>query len=429
MQCSASTSSSYHVPSPPHITLGHPFGTAFHSSSSSTSVHPDWSAKPLTQSYLSSLSPGAIAGSSLVSSNPPILGRKTPSPLPTLVELRTLQRSNSAAARAQAMSKLTGGRETPSDEDHMTYAGSSRPLLQRADSLDAQRGFGFTAARAAHTRPKEESLVANLAEARPRLQRSFTVSSSNMGEESRSAVGRRMVELLAEKRALRDRDKDEITVRQSWKDRRVVQREELDSVEHSLNQDDTAVIPALEKSSSTEMSWPNPSQLPRGNLLAAPDRSASQNTDRSGEEAFEYAVHLRRSFSSRTARGTLGTASDPDPSVISQLLKDEELHEVQHNTHSQPQLQAAMFDTRHTIDTPIKHAPQSFRSNGEPALDDSSPSRQSIMSRDALVSMIAGPSSASGLVGAGKHNRANWPTGVHDSGGSDWGTPAKDIHR
>ena len=430
MQRSASSSSSYHIPSPPHMTYGHPFGMTSQSSSSSPSITPDWSAMQFAQSYLSSLSPGAIAGSPFVPSNSLRVGRNTPSPLPTLVELRTLQRSNSAAARAQAMSKLTGGKETPSDEDHTIHAGSSRPLLQRADSLGASRVFGLITARAAQARPKEEPPVAEMAETRPRLQRSFTVSSSNMGEERRSAVGRRMVKRLAESRAVRDRDKDEITVRQLWEDRRVVHREEVEASEDSLGDDDTATMPLIERSLSTIMSQSNPNQLLRGDLLTAPDRSVSRNTNRSGEEAFEYAEHLRRSLSSRTTRVTVGPASDPDPNVILQLRKDDELEQLPDN-HSLPQLQAATSSTRNIFATPIKHVPQSFRPNDEAALDNSSPSGHSMMSREALGSMLftGGPGSPSGLVGVGKHNHSHWLTEAEDNGGSDWGTPAKDTHR
>ena len=205
MQRSASSSSSYHIPLSPNMTYAN--GTPQYSNPSSQTGTPDWTAMHHAQSYLPSLTPvNALSG------------RSTPSPLPSLGELRTLQRSNSAAARAHAMSRLTGGRNTPSDEEALIQ--SARPNLQRADSLGMPRMLGMPVVHRQEVPPHASSSDLDV---RPRLQRSFTVSSSNMGEERRSAVGRRMVERLGERKAARDKEEDE--VRRLWEARRAQEPE------------------------------------------------------------------------------------------------------------------------------------------------------------------------------------------------------------
>lgn len=214
MQRSASASSSYHMPTPNQLGYN-PLGTPYYSPSPGNT--PDWAAMQLAHSYLPSLSPAGIHAPPFQQLHPGA-GRNTPSPLPSLGELRTLQRSNSAMARAHAMSKLTGGRNTPSDEDHTLHP--VHPGLVRADTLNPSKMLGVSQPAPEVVTPAEEEESAATAAAlpRPRLQRSFTVSSSNMGEERRSAVGRRMVARLGERKVARQQEEDE--VRQLWEERR-----------------------------------------------------------------------------------------------------------------------------------------------------------------------------------------------------------------
>ncbi len=431
MKRSASSSSSFHIPTPSHVTYVHPFGAPYYSTSSSASPTPDWAAMQFAQSYLPSPShpPSSFP-------NTPVLGRNTPSPLPTLGELRTLSRSNSAAARAQAMSKLTGGKETPSDEDHNMHASSSRPNLQRADSLGTPT-FGLATARTGRTQHGQEPLALNIQELRPRLQRSFTVSSSNMGEERRSAVGRRMMDRLAGRDAVRDqeREDEERKVRRLWEERHSASQENPDSeAEGSVDEDedDTATLPKFERRSSVKPPQLRPTPVTEGALLVAPDRAISRNTMLSGEEAFEYEAHLRRSLSSRTARGTAGVTAQQVPAPSSQLHRnqaerhDEHIHGlIEHLPEEDPSLHQAPFHT------PSRHVQQNSTSTGGTARLDHSPGRDSTPTRDALGSMlfVMGRGSASSSVTGGRIGEANWPMEVEENNGSDWVTPAKDFHR
>lgn len=229
MQRAASDSSSLHIPTPPLMGFGSSSGNSPFYSAQASPVGPgaDWP----TTAYPHGLSPISVPPSSFPQSLTPTgMGRNTPSPLPTLGELRNLSRSNSAAARAKAMCKLTGQPVTPtrstnfptpmsSDED-VTFGGLGSRLT-RSGTIGVPRMFGLIG------HPVDDT-AAILPPApipdtafdipRPRLQRSFTVSSSNMGEERRSAVGRRMVERLASRRA--NRQEEEADVRKLWEERR-----------------------------------------------------------------------------------------------------------------------------------------------------------------------------------------------------------------
>ena len=397
-QRSASGSSSYHIPTPPQMSYNPSIGSPYTPSSGAT----DWAAMQLAQSYLS---PPTSA---------PMPGRNTPSPLPTLGELRTLQRSNSAAARAHAMSKLTG---SSVDEQ----GSSSRPQLQRADSLGTSRFVGMALARRQPAMPVEAPVERPVS--RPRLERSFTVSGSNMGEERRSAVGRRMVERLATRKGSREKEEDE--VRKLWEEKRV--REAQDDVRHqdegledkpvlglqgARGRQDESLMPSLprvEKSSPIEP--PPVTEYPYGggDLLAAPERSMSRGTMRSTQEPFEYESHLRRSLSSRTARDGVTTRA-----TLTSGLAADAVEEV-HPAPSPPSSKYA------TPTRPIHRETSTEITSHE----EQTPG--SVMSRDALGSMmfVMGRESANPV----QRREGSWPMEVEDNSGSDWGTPAKDLHR
>ncbi len=435
MQRSASSSSSYHIPTPPYMIYGQTYGTPYYSNTSSRSGTPDWSSMQLAQTYIPSLSPAGMPASPFMpTTGTSVLGRNTPSPLPTLGELRTLSRSNSAAARARAMEKLTGGKETPSDEDHTIQAFFSRPNLQRADSLGAPRVLDLAMSRATRGQPAEEPSIAEPTESRPRLQRSFTVSSTNMGEERRSAVGRRMVERLAKSKAAKDEVEVQDEVRQLWEQRRGVPQEFERSEEYgSPAENETTMMQLVETPIPSESPRPEERRVIEGKHLAPPDRSASQNTMRSGEEAFEYEAHLRRSLSSRTARGGVGgivqAVPNPEPPMRDQDV--EQLHNDRPNPGQPLYLARPLSPPRPAYATPTRHVQQDSTSTNGTARGSTSPSKDSMTSRDALgsVMFIVGRGSGSGPSGGGKEGESNWPIGVEDNNGSDWGTPAKHIHR
>ncbi|ORY31383.1 hypothetical protein BCR39DRAFT_558172 [Naematelia encephala] len=384
MSRTPSGSSSYHIPTPPHMGSSSPYYN-----SASPSPTPDWASLHLAQSYLPSLSPIGLG---------PVLGkgRNTPSPLPSLGDLRDLQRSNSAAARAKAMSKLTGGRNTPSEEDQVIHGIQLRPNLQRSDSLGAPRPVAVLAAL-----PTPEPAFA---ESKPRLQRSFTVSSSNMGEERRSAVGRRMVERLAERRAARDQE--ELEVRKLWQERRA---EVDDGRSDQDSEEEEHIIPLVNRSSPLEPLKPTFTP-PQDMDMLNPDRPISRNTMRSNAEPFEYEAHLRRSLSSRTARGAVGTA----PEILPRLAEPMQINAT-----------AEHLDPPHpTFVTPTRHVPHNSASTDH-TIKDQSPSMDSAISGDALHSMMF-------VVGSGSNTsvaprQGSFPMGVEENGASDWGTPARDM--
>ena len=435
MQRSASASSSFHIPTTPHLAYGQNLGTPYLNSSSSSGT-PDWAAMQLAHSYLPSLSP-AVA-------NHQGQGRNTPSPLPTLGELRTLQRSNSAVARAHAMSKLTGGRDTPSDEDHTLHDSMGQAGLHRADSLGAPRLLGMTSARAREAPEPAQEVGATL-EPRPRLQRSFTVSSSNMGEERRSAVGRRMVERLAERNAARQNEEEE--VRRLWEERRAAaetqdgahgqneQREEesrdtgiTDDVDEES--DILPSVPILQRTTPSHPPPPHAEHTTSDDMLSAPDRPTSRGTMRSAEEAFEYEAHLRRSLSSRTARGAVGAIVESVPKVEAiepAPLEPEEIHDTPSTYPDFEPLQPPISP----FSTPVRHTPDHSTSTNSTVQGSQSPRRESIMSRDALGSMmfVMGRGSATEPAGGARHGDGNWPDDIEENGASDWGTPARELNR
>ena len=380
MQRSLSSSSSYHSPTPPAMTYNSQTPYTLSPVSSTLPTH-DYPAIQLAQSYLPSLSPVGLSSASFLTA--PASGRNTPSPLPTLGELRTLQRSNSNAARAHAMSKLTGGKDTPtpatSDEGHGSVA--TRPQLQRADTFTDHY-------------PVEEPVV----EAWPKLQRSFTVSSSNMGEERRSAVGRRMVARLGKARA--ERNQEQAEIRHLWEEkRRTVLGEGV-----AGNQSDE--IPDHPVTSDT-----GGSDSEGG--LGVPDKRVSRITQGSNGEAFEYDSHLRRSLSARTARGALAVVGKRE--ALPSGSREIEQLDHQHYELERPSLPFA---------TPSRHTPSASTSTDHTVRADGSP--ESAVSRDGFGSMmfVLGSGSAAGTL-TSQSGQGSWPSEVEESGGSDWGTPVR----
>lgn len=340
MQRSASDSSGF-IPQVTYSTTSTPFYSAQPSPVSGPG--PDWAAYQLAQSYLPSISP--IPTSTPPSAFPGNLtasgaGRNTPSPLPTLGELRNLSRSNSAAARANAMNKLTGGTYTPtpsrslasttpvsSEEDVTLGLPGARPSLHRAGTIGIPRMFGLAVDEPVDddvvTPPTAEAPIPDTAfdVPRPRLQRSFTVSSSNMGEERRSAVGRRMVERLAERRAARQKEEQEVRV--LWEERRRTKQLSMmsgsrDSAASSSTNTEQQRTPLYSPQAVTANSispLASIALLGRGPVPAAADR----NSEPSEEGAFEFESHLNRSVSTRTARSARGEVIEPKvPSPLSE---------------------------------------------------------------------------------------------------------------
>ena len=434
MQRSASASSSYHMPTPPLFAAGaYQSPSPFHGTP--TQAHPDWTAMQLAQSYLPSLSPAGLPVP--FNTQQQIGGRNTPSPLPSLGELRSLQRSNSAMARAHAMSKLTGGRNTPSDDEPAMARFPSHPGLQRADTLGphAQRSLGLgLPATEAEAEPKAEA-ADTLALPRPRLQRSFTVSSSNMGEERRSAVGRRMVMRLGERRAARQQEEEE--VRRLWDEKRAAADRSNDDDDDPANNDaetqddeyDTGardvatrnipqdVVPVVHDNSPAVHTATTFSPHPANDLLGVPERPISRSTMRSADEAFEYEAHLRRSLSSRTARGAVGTVAEPSPGVEDDTHREDEPVEQIHEP-SIHQALAPLAPPLPSYASPSRHTPQAFTSS-EATVQGQSPG-ESVLSRDGLGGMLF----VMGGTGSGKADA--WPSEVADHAGSDWGTPARE---
>ena len=451
LQRSGSSSSSYQLPTPPQMTFGQVGNMAYYGSTPTSSHTPDWAAMQLAHSYLPSISPIAFPPSPYLHPGQPepAPGRHTPSPLPTLGALRNLQRSNSAAARAQAMSKLTGGRETPSDESRAPtpLVQAAAPPLHRAGThLGASTLVEALGRKHEEVQPqpaREEPAISH-AEPRPRLQRSFTVSSSNMGEERRSAVGRRMVERLGERRAARQKEEDE--VRRLWEERRAAAEASESPIDDGSDGDDVALGETEDEEDMTEtmpvFQRTSPVEPPSDRLaipethgfLQAPNRPVSRGTIRSTDEPFQYESHLRRSLSARTARGAVAAVEAQQRQNQAQQhsprISGDESHA--YDDHEVPQNLAPpedMLVPRIPFITPTKHFHSSTSTLATPG-DSSSPG-ESILSRDALGSMmfIMGRGSATGPAGSSRTSDVNWPSEVEDNSGSDWGTPGRELSR
>ena len=447
MQRSGSSSSSYHIPTPPQFTSGQSMGGGqYYLPTSAPSGTPDWAAMQLAHSYLPSLSPVGMPPSPMMPQGPPEMGRHTPSPLPTLGELRTLQRSNSAAARAQAMSKLTGGRDTPSESSRaptpLVTAMTGGASLHRAGTVGAPRFMGIE-------RPKEESVMVSpkaddhptISEPKPRLQRSFTVSSSNMGEERRSAVGRRMVERLAERRAARQKEEEE--VRKLWEERRGTAHsveyaieddsetggDDVDQDDGVQNQELGGDPPALRRISPIEPAHPFNRNPGASDFLQLPDRDQdrpiSRVTMKSTDEPFQYESHLSRSLSGRTARNV--SVSISGNGETSQPHTPDGTDTPSHTQDSS--LQDTLMLPNPVYATPTRHGP--LGSTSMHTLQESVSPGDSIMSRDALGSMmfVMGGGSTSGQVSGVRPFEHNWPSEVEENGGSEWGSPLRDLQR
>ncbi|WWC62483.1 uncharacterized protein I303_105079 [Kwoniella dejecticola CBS 10117] len=441
MQRSVSASSTYH-----------PINTPYYPH---TPPPADWAAMQLAQSYLPSLAPTGLSPNPYPHSVPIGVGRNSPSPLPTLGEIASLQRSNSNAARAKAMSKLTGGRDTPQPEEDFTLSTPSRVNLARAGTLGGPKMLDLAILKrneAVETPTESLAPAAAMLEARPRLQRSFTVSSSNMGEERRSAVGRRMVERLAERRAARQKEEDE--VRRLWEERRAqaeaeAEAEALEADRHEQPDDDDHEADEMEhhaedyhdhsedhEHSDAEATYDDiptfsrhsPQEraqetfTPSGgaeNLLAATaDRPISRGTMVSSQEPFEYESHLRRSLSSRTARGAVGTA-EPLPSIVT---PDSQYPDVQ-------VIDEILLPPKPAYATPTRpaHGPHDSTSTESTPQGSQSPGGSTLSGLGSMM-FVMGGSSVPGTAGVRTQGSGQyWPQEVHE--GSEWGTPAKDLHQ
>lgn len=409
-------------------------------------------AMQLAQPYLPSLAPRCINS---LQQQVPLAGRDTPSPLPTLGELRTLQRSNSQAARAQAMSKLTGGKGATMNDDVSLHL----PLrsLQRAGTLGANTNRTLrtpSRRRAEFSKPvaQDGHQATAFDEPRPRLQRSFTVSSSNMGEERRSAVGRRMVERLAERRAARQKEEEE--VRRLWEERKAATDPIGKGQAHDIGRPGTDEQEQFQVTSSVSKTYDDGGvqiQAPTvasSNLLSAPERPVSGVTMQSAQ--FEYEDHLRRSLSSRTARGAVGVISEPVPPMTVPSVQSEATEEdteqlntptlpqnpMNHHPKSQasgasvPDLDAPLLPPHPPFITPTRHiahdSTSTIQGSSNSPGGSSTPGGSSILSGLDSMMFVTG--------GTGGHyaqltsqGEVNWP--VEAAEGSDWGTPGKEMHR
>lgn len=439
MKRSASASSSYNMTSNDYP-------------SPTNGTNPERHAVQLAQSYLPSLTQRGINSPQ---QQVPLVGRNTPSPLPTLGELRTLQRSNSQAARAQAMSKLTGRKGAMMNDDvslHLPLSGS----LERAGTLGANANPMLSTPsrrRAEFSRPvaQDRYQATTFDEPRPRLQRSFTVSSSNMGEERRSAVGRRMVERLAERRAARQKEEEE--VRRLWEKRKATADLIGKGQAHDIGrpgtdeQDRLQVTQSVSKTSSDSGVHIQAATVAASNMLSAPERPVSGVTMQSAQ--FEYEDHLRRSLSSRTARGAMGVVSEPVPHMTVPSVQSEATEEdtEQLNTPTLPQdpmnphpksqavgastpdLDAPLLPPHPPFITPTRHRAHDSTSTIQGSSNSpgrSTPGGSSILSGlDSMMFVTGGTEGQYGQLAS--QGQANWPIEVAE--GSDWGTPGKEMHR
>jgi hypothetical protein len=326
------------------------------------------------------------------------------------------------------MDKLTGGRDVspippPMAQDDMTIKPSSAGRLQRSGTVGARM---FQTPTKAPAMPVDEPPAA-AEPVRPRLQRSFTVSSTNMGEERRSAVGRRMVERLAARKAARDEEGAE--VRRMWEERRAeaAQIEEEDSASESEPESN---LPVLQRHSPAEppVEQFNPSVTFGGaQTLGIPERPISRETMQSNGGPFEYESHLRRSLSSRTARNAVGVVSDTEPDRLPtpQANDVESLERYYHPSPIIPQDVHDLAPPRPAFATPSRHVAQDSTSTDGTIQGDKSPGSDT--SRDGLNSMmfVMGSGSQGGRGNPRQEN--SWPTEVGDQGSSDWGTPQRSL--
>lgn len=334
------------------------------------------------------------------------------------------------------MDKLTGGRDVSpvpprSAQDDMTIGPASGFKLQRSGTVGPR------------VLEKQADVVEELAPdlpkaspspSRPRLQRSFTVSSTNMGEERRSAVGRRMVERLAERRAARE--KEEAEVRQIWEEKRAAaeQVEQKARTPEQVPKPLETDVPMVHRSSPAE---PPAEQMPQAvtfaetetHTLGVPDRPISRETMRSNGGPFEYDSHLRRSMSSRTARGAVGViASDTENDSVPSVQENQvEQLDRQYGSPSPSYAQDDLDLTppRPAFITPSRHAAHSSTSTDGTIQDGQSPGSDSGQSRDALNSMMFVMDR--GSQGENLENRPerSLPHDVEDGGSTDWGTPSR----
>ena len=261
-------------------------------------------------------------------------------------------------------------------------------------------------------------------------------------------MGRRMVARLGERRAARQQEEQE--VRQLWEQRRArmsgrpASDDEDDNVASEGEKEQGVVedaISEMEEDPYTPPDEATPQQTSMGihwavdeakhparletppstsadEMLGVPDRPISHGTMRSmrsGEEAFEYDTHLRRSMSGRTARTAVST--EVDSATASRHMDSDPQEEEYGDLDSLPLPRPAFA-------TPIRHAPSESTAT-EGTMSGSQSSTNS--TRDPLSMMFIMGSSAP-VPGMDKAVR-NFPSEVGDTSGSDWGTPARELDR
>lgn len=329
------------------------------------------------------------------------------------------------------------------------------------------------------------------------------MSSSNMGEERRSAVGRRMVARLAERAAEKkaEIDAEQAEVRRLWEERTgrageaddglvvdegVVEGDEHEVIEDEVSQnrhetpvhrheqdpereveqeghemgDDSlqdaeedeeegerALVPSLIRHSPVDNTLQGRAPSKASGLLPPEDdRPGSRNTQMSEGDAFEYASHLSRSLSARTARTAKGTipevapisgASHLDPAhahvnpAVRGTSFDDARESImqrldssssdQHHGQQPHQPQQYRIGEEEQYDTPIKSQVHSIASSQ--GVHKQSPGSDA-MSTDALNSMMfVMGSRGSAAQGTERQASNGFPIGVEDAAGSDWGTP------
>ncbi len=316
--------------------------------SSTSSAHPTPSPSP---------TPSVVLG----------IGRSTPSPLPSLGELRQLHRANSAAGRLVAMKKLMG--QDPPSPTAIQSAGSigSTGMLETRSTPGRPLDFGMGSPSrrregpprtADDSDPSARLLQAdeNRVNARPRLERSYTVGNGG-GEERRSVIGRRMMQRLGNRVAV-ERLADGVLSTETgslgWKAMEVrpnlesqppeahhafaasevvlapaISNDEpttpLDSQRfYSIIQDDSPTDPSLSRARNEDRA-----QTSKNETLAAPldymhitGRAASRTSAVSGDDAFEYEVHLRRSLSEKERKGKMLIQTTPEKEKAGRLVEE-----------------------------------------------------------------------------------------------------------
>lgn len=261
-----------------------------------------------------------------------------------------------------------------------------------------------------------------------------------------------MVERLAERRAARQKEEEE--VRRLWEERKAATDPIGKGQAHDIGRPGTDEQEQFQVTSSVSKTYDDGGvqiQAPTvasSNLLSAPERPVSGVTMQSAQ--FEYEDHLRRSLSSRTARGAVGVISEPVPPMTVPSVQSEATEEdteqlntptlpqnpMNHHPKSQasgasvPDLDAPLLPPHPPFITPTRHiahdSTSTIQGSSNSPGGSSTPGGSSILSGLDSMMFVTG--------GTGGHyaqltsqGEVNWP--VEAAEGSDWGTPGKEMHR